>query len=250
MKKIFSIICCSSILLADSFNYYFFSIKENYKEYYLGSIIDRDYNSFGDLNGIGIKYTKNYYYSNIYIISEASYGKSIYNGAYQDGEKLITHQSNVQIYNLLIGINTNPYLLELGYRFWNRGESNNPGDYDEQYYWPYIGVGIQNLLVFNNSFFVQYTLKYNYAFSPKLKVLLGNNPTIDLGTTTGAQAQISFSKKFNYKYKIGIFYRYVYWHINRSNEINLIYNGKTYKIFEPESETRNQYIGIYLQKSF
>ena len=250
MKKIFSLIFISSLLLADNFNYYIFSVKENYKEYFLGNVIDRDYNSFGNLLGIGIKYTKNYSYSKIYIITEASYGTSIYDGAYQNGEKLITHQNNVQIYNLIAGINTNPYILEIGYRFWNRGKSNSLGDYDEQYYWPYIGVGIQNVLMFHNSFSIKYSLKYNYAFSPKLKVFLGNNPTINLGTTTGAQFQISFNKKLNYKYKIGIFYRYSYWHINRSNEVNLIYNNKSYLIFEPESETRNQYIGIYLQKSF
>lgn len=249
MKKIsISIILCG-FLFADSLNYYFFTIKEDYKEYLSGSIIDRDYSRFGEINGIGIKYTKNYYYSEIYLKVESSYGQSTYDGAYQDGTPITFHQNNVQIYNLNAGIYSRPYLLELGYRFWNRGNSNEEGDYNEQYYWPYFAIGMKYIFNFVNSS-IKYYFKYNYAFSPKLKIYLGNNPIINLGTTSGLETQISFDKKLSYDYKVGIFYRYTYWHINRSETVNLYDNGKTYQMFEPESETRNQYLGIYLEKSF
>ncbi len=249
MKKINLLVLFIAFLNADSLSYYFFSIKEDYKEYQSGSVIDRDYSSFGDINGIGIKYIKNYYYSQLYLKIEGSYGESTYDGAYQDGTPVKFHQNDVQIYNFNAGIYSKPYLLELGYRFWNRGNSDDEGNYDEQYYWPYFSLGIKNFFYFN-SFSIDYYLKYNFAISPKLKVYLGNNPTIDLGATSGFETQIGFNKKLNYDYSIGIFYRFVYWHINRSKSVNLYYEGKTYQIYEPESETRNQYLGIYLQRSF
>jgi len=248
MKKI-SLFLIAIFLYADSIDYYFFSLKENYKEYYGGSVIDKDYNSFGDLNGIGIKYTKDYYYSNLYVNVEAAYGNSIYDGAYQDGTPIKFKQKNVQIYNLKAGVYLRGYLLELGYRFWNRGKSSNEGDYDEQYYWPYIASGVMYKIKFS-SITIDYYLKYNYAISPKLKVYLGNKPTLNLGTTTGIETQFGISKKINFDYSVGIFYRLSYWHINRSDIQKIIINNKNYQIFEPESETRNQYIGIYLQKSF
>jgi len=249
MKRISFLLLFTVLLNAESLNYYFFSIKENYKEYNSGNVIDRDYSSFGEINGIGVKYTKNYYYSQIYLKAEGSYGTSTYDGAYQDGTPVKFHQNDVQIYNFNAGFYSRPYLLEIGYRFWNRGDSGEEGDYNEQYYWPYFAIGMKYFLNFN-SFSINYYLKYNYAFSPKLKVYLGNNPTIDLGDTTGVETQISYTKKFNYEYTLGIFYRFSYWHINRSKTVTINYNGNNYQLFEPESETRNQYIGIFLEKSF
>jgi len=248
MKKI-SLFLIMAFLYADSFNYYFFSIQENYKEYYAGSVIDRDYNSFGDLNGIGINYIRNYYYSDLYFVAEAAYGTSIYDGAYQDGTPIKSKQKDVQIYNLRAGIYSRGYILELGYRFWNRGKSNIEGDYNEQYYWPYISTGVMYKIKFS-TVSIDYYLKYNYAVSPKIKVYLGNNPTLDLGDTSGIETQFGISKKINFDYSLGIFYRFSYWHINRSNSKTVLINNQSYQIFEPESETRNQYIGIYIQKSF
>jgi len=91
---------------------------------------------------------------------------------------------------------------------------------------------------------------YKYAISPKIKIYLANNPILNLGKTTGIETQINISKKINYNYTFGFFYRYSYWHINKSNSIRIVYNNTFYSIFEPESKTKNQYIGIYLEKSF
>jgi len=247
MKKISLFIAV--FLYADNIDYYFFSVKENYKEYYGGYVIDRDYNSFGDLNGIGVKFTKNYYFSELYFITEAAYGISIYNEVYQDGTFITDKQKNVQIYNLKAGVCSRGYLLELGYRFWNRGKSNLEGDYNEQYYWPYIAAGVRYKFKFS-TITIDYYLKYNYAIFPKLKVYLGNNPTLDLGETNGIETQLEINKKINFDYSVGIFYRLSYWHINKSNSKTVTINNQSYQIFEPESKTKNQYIGIYLQKSF
>ena len=248
MKKILLIIF-NLLLFGDTFNYYFFSLKENYKEYSLGKIIDKDYNSYGDMLGLGIKYNKNLGYLNFYLLTEATYGESIYDGAYQNGVAFKARQKNVGIYNLKAGLSDNFYILELGYRFWNRGNTDSIGDYNEQYYWAYIGFGFENYLKFN-SFEINYYLKYNYALSPKLKIYLWNNPTINLGDTRGYEAEISLKKRVNYDFSLGVFYKFVYWHINRSNIYNIVYNGTIYQIYEPESETKNQYLGIFIQKSF
>jgi len=248
MKKIsflFSVI----FLYADNLSSYFFTIKENYKEHYNGYLIDRDYNSFLDLKGIGIKYVQNFNNLKIYYITEAAYGNSIYDGAYQDGTPIKVKQNDVQLYNLKIGLNIKEYIFEIGYRFWNRGNSYTIGDYDEQYYWYYIVSGLNYKINFN-SFSIESMVKYNYAFSPKLKVYLGNNPTLHLGTTTGLEAQLEINKKINYSYSIGIFYRVTSWHIEESKPEIITIDNEEYEIFEPESYTLNQYIGISIQKSF
>ena len=247
MKKII-FISIFSILFADNVRFYTFTLKENYKEYENNKVIDRDYNSWGDILGIGLKYITNYKNANLYIISELAGGNSVYKGAFQNGEPFEAKQNGVGLINLNLGINYSPYLIEIGYRAWNRGSSNNSGDYDETYYWSFLGIGFQKNWYINKSN-IELIAKYKYAFNPKLKVYMGNEPILNLGQTRG------FDTEFNYKYDfsgyyLGIFYRFSFWHIHKSNETILTLNNQNYLIYEPESITKNQYLGIYLEKSF
>lgn len=241
MKKISIFVAVS--LFAMDFNPYFFSVKENYKEYISGVIVDKDYNSFFDLYGIGIKVKQNIFKFSL----EYAYGNAIYDGANQTGNKIKAKENNVYIINSLLSIGK-LLSFDLGYRYWDRGSSNYEGDYEEKYYWPYIGISFNyNYNIKNFSF--KPIFSYQYAIDPKLKILLGNNPTIDLGNTIGYKIEFPIYYQFK-NFKFYAFYRYQYWHINASNTYILKLNNQEYPIFEPESETINQYLGVGLNFNF
>jgi hypothetical protein len=81
------------------------------------------------------------------------------------------------------------------------------------------------------------------ALNPQLKVYLGNEPTINLGFTRGYGVLLPLY--FHYKrFIFSLLYRYNHWHISKSESVNLCLNGNIYQIYEPESITNNQYLGI------
>ena len=126
----------------------------DYEEVVNGYIIDEDTSKFFDLNGISIKYSDNYILP-YFLKAEYAYGKTEYIGQTQNGSPLNVTQKNVYILNLEGGIHilSNPFYLSAGYRFWNRGKSNYEGDYNEKYYWSYLGFGYLYLFyVFNINF--------------------------------------------------------------------------------------------------
>ena len=248
MKKIF-LLSFFSLIFADSINFYTFTLKENYKEYINNQIVDRDYNNFNDMYGIGIEYKKNLTNIDLFLNSEYSSGSKTYDGAYQDTTPLKASVNNSYLYKISAGIDFRPYFIKLGYRFWNRGDSNNPGDYNEQYYWSYLATGINYKALINN-FFIKTNIQYQYAFKPKLKIYLGNSPVVDLGNTKGFMGKIDMGFKLDMKTSFGIFYKYDFWHINKSKKFILTLNNQQWLMFEPESKTRNQYLGVYYQMNF
>lgn len=241
MKKL-SIFLTTS-LFALNINTYFFSIKENYKEYVNNINIDRDYNSFFDLSGVGIKIKHNFFKASV----EYANGNATYDGVTQNGKKLKVKENNVYIFNAFFSIGKVLY-FDAGYRLWNRGKSAYEGDYREKYYWPYIGASLDYNFKFNK-FSFEPLISYQYAINPKLKIFIGNNPTLDLGNTKGYKIELPIFYKVN-NIKFFLFYRYQYWNINHSKIYILLLNNKYYPIFEPESKTRNQYLGIGLNFNF
>ena len=222
-------------------DFYTYTIKMNYKEYSSGRVLDKDYTDFGDLIGIGYKFEKFEGRYSYFLKTEFAYGSSYYKGATWGGKPLSTKQEDVYIINFEGGLGLRYFNFILGYREWNRGKSNNPGDYNEKYYWPYFGIRYRYEFYFEKLAFLP-EISYQNAISPKIKVELGNQPVLDLGETSGMKVEIPFVfRKDNLYFKV--FYRYQYWHINRSDSGLLRINGKVYEIYEPESETINQYLG-------
>jgi hypothetical protein len=222
-------------------------LKLNYKEYIKGNVIDKDYNNFGDIFGIGVKYSNNKYFY-YYIKGEFSNGSSFYDGADWNGNKLKSKQNGFYLFNLETGIGK--YLnFFLGYREWNRGKSNIDGDYDEIYYWSYFGMKYSCEFIFNKFYFYP-EAGYEMAINPKLKIKMGNNPILNLGDTTGGFIELPVYYKYNRNIFIKIFYKFEYWYIEKSNSAILILDNKKYEIFEPESITQNQYFGIGISFSF
>lgn len=222
---------------------YFFSVKENYKEYISNKVIDRDYNNFCDLSGAGIYLKQNFFKLNF----EYAYGNATYKGADQTGKKLKAKERNVYLINSLLSVGKYIY-FDLGYRFWDRGKSNYGGDYEEQYIWPYVGLSFNYNFYFSR-FSVEPLIAYQNAFNPKLKILAGNTPDIKLGHTYGMKFELPLTYKID-NFMFFAFYRFQYWHIKASGIYNLILNNYKYPVFEPKSETKNQYIGIGLKYSF
>ena len=241
MKKLSIFLAIS--LFAMDINPYFFSVKENYKEYINGINIDKDSNSLFDINGVGIKFKESIFKGKI----EYAYGEATYNGATQSGNKVKVKETEVYLINALFSVGY-PLSFDLGYRFWDRGKSDYQGDYEEKYYWPYIGISLNyDFNLYNFSF--KPLLSYQRAFNPKLKILIGNNPTLDLGTTKGYKIELPIYYRVN-NLSFFAFYRFQYWHVDASNIYILKLNNQNYPIFEPESETRNQYVGVGLNFSF
>jgi hypothetical protein len=225
---------------------YPFILKLNYKEYIHSKVVDKDSSKLGDIIGIGIKYSnKNFF--DYYISGEISGGDSYYSGADWNGNKIKLKQSGFSLLNLEGGIGKYLYFF-IGYRHWNRGKSKNIGDYDELYYWSYIGFKYSCKFDFNKVVFYP-EAGYKMAIDPKMKVKMGNEPILDLGNTTAGFVELPFYFKYN-KFYIKVFYRFEYWCIEKSKNAILVLDNYRYEIFEPESITKNQYFGIGINFNF
>ncbi|MEO1957958.1 MAG: hypothetical protein ABGX23_00225 [Nautiliaceae bacterium] len=246
MKKVIGILFLVSFLFSSG-EFCFYTIKMDYREYQNGRVLDRDYTDFGELVGIGYRYENSNFYDSFFRI-EGAYGGSHYEGATWGGKPIKENQSGVYILNIEGGFGQRGVNFILGYRFWNRGKSNSIGDYNEQYYWPYYGVMWRNCFEFRK-FSFKPEIAYQKAINPQMKAYLGNEPVIDLGDTEGFKAELPLyfkSKNFSFK----LFYRYQLWHVSASSQTPLLLNGKVVYIYEPESFTRNSYIGAGISFCF
>jgi len=258
MKKIlFLTIVLSSVLLASSLEVTLSTLKFNYKEYNSGGELDSENNSFSDLHGINIKYTKNIGKFILNPNFEYNEGITHYNGATWSGIPLSLTKNNVYLYNLNIickynlledKISTEKYnfyvLGGLGYRFWNRGKNNYSGDYKEQYKWPYYLLGGETNIQLNSKFTIGLQAYYQKAISPKMKAYLGAGVTYNLGRTSGYRISVPIKYKLKKNYGIIFRYTYDYWEINKSNIQNVILHGVSTYLYEPDSKTYNQYFNI------
>ncbi len=249
MKKILFFLILGTLVFAKSLNIYTYTLFLDYKEYQNGAVIDKDYSNGAEILGAGIEYRDNldkFYYS---LKFEGSYGSSTYEGATWDGQPLKNKNHGFYLYNLKADMGVRYLFLSLGYREWNRGKSSYQGDYDEVYYWGYWGIKYEYPFIAQNFAFIP-QISYLMAINPKLKVKLGNSPTLDLGDTIGRNLVLPLFIKYNDSLAFNVYYRFEYWHISRSKTYPLFLDGKTYYIYEPESETKNQYVGIGLLYKF
>ncbi|NPA11073.1 MAG: hypothetical protein GXO62_02400 [Epsilonproteobacteria bacterium] len=249
MKKL-ALLCAVSALFAYEINPYFFSVVENYKEYYNGAVIDKDTNSFGDMFGVGVRAKfgcNNWKHT---LTFEYASGESTYDGATQDGEKIKTNQDGVEIYNFSYetGYRGFPLSAVVGYRLWKRGKSRYEGDYDEDYKWPYIGAKLSFEYKIS-SFRMIPQFVYQKAINPQLKVYVGNNPDVALGDTDGYKFELPIYYNVR-NYEFFAFYRYQYWHIKESDPSLIVIDNQAMPIFEPESKTKNQYLGVGVNVMF
>jgi hypothetical protein len=229
--------------------FYTYTVKMDYREYQNGVVIDRDYTKLGKMLGIGILYKNNEYSAfRFYIKGEYAAGNSIYDGETWGGTPLNNLQKNTYIYNIEGGVGLHGTYFILGYRFWDRGKSDYPGDYDEQYYWPYIGIKYTFVLG-NSQMALIPSISYESAINPKLKAQLYGGITYDLGATNGLNLELPFYYRIN-DFLLKVYYRYQYWHILPSDIVPIVTNSGVIYTQEPESKTRNQYFGLGVVYNF
>ena len=232
------------VILFARVDVYTYSVKLNYKEYVNGNVIDRDYSSFSDILGVGVKYSDRFYY----LKGEYASGRSTYEGSNTNGDYLKNRQNGVYILNVEGGIGNYFYLI-FGYRKWNRGKSDYVGDYNEVYYWKYWGIKYAYPFKFEDGSFIP-EAGYRLAIDPKMKAELGSGAVFNLGVTSGTFIELPFIFKYNNNLSFKFFYRYEAWLINPSDEKEITIDNKTYIMFEPESFTQNQYLGVGLVWNF
>jgi hypothetical protein len=241
----------SVFMYAHNIEYYIYNVNLDYNEYVNGKKIDGDSSKFGELVGFGVKYKGDNGIFPFFIKGEIAYGKSDYNGATQNGTPLSVKENNVKIINLQTAFFVyKPFYVGIGYREWNRGKSDYEGDYDEVYYWGYINAGFDKHIQYNENLSFNLGLECQYAVNPKIDIYIGNGTTLNLGKTYGYKAEIDANHRINSKLVLNVFYRYQFWRINRSNEGFVTINNYLYPLYEPESYTRNQYIGAGLSFKF
>ncbi|WP_200763427.1 hypothetical protein [Nitrosophilus alvini] len=246
----------------DSFEIGLQTLKMDYKEYDTGgNFLDGDSTDlFGDMNGINAKalfHLKDVYYIGASI--EYTKGKSHYEGSTWGGTPLSLTKDNVSILQpeiSLIGKKEYNYgtlhsKIAFGYREWKRGKSDYSGDYDETYKWKYfyIGAGYKKEIAKRVS--LGFSLGYQKALSPEMKAYLYDGATFKLGNTEGFKIEIPLEYTLTERIDIIGFYRYDYWEINHSDTVALTSGGSfvTYA-YEPDSKTKNSYLGIKLKYSF
>jgi len=250
MRYFIILIIVLSEIFAASLEVSLTSLKMNYEEINSNNrIIDSDKSKFYEMSGVRLKYRGNYFL-NYYINFEYIYGKTTYSGATWNNLPLYVTQNNVYILNTSSAIFLfKNFYLSIGYRKWNRGVSDYSGDYNEIYKWNYIGYGYEYFVGFSKILIVM-NLQYQKAFNASLKANLGEGVELELLDVNGW----NFASNLIYKLKRDVFldlsYKYQYWYIGGSNVYSMILNSKTIYVQEPESYTRNQYLGVGLLYKF
>jgi len=250
MKKLIFAMLLAGAAFADTYNVYLYSVKVKYQEKDNGKVIDGEYNKFGDVTGLGVVYTNTSSSIPWYIKGELAGGRTEYKGATWGGTPIDFKHGGVGILELQTGVYLTPIsAIYVGYRSWKRGKSDNPGDYDETYYWSYIGISNEAYQKFNK-IGIGVKVYANYAINPKMQAYLGNSPILKLGKTYGYGGEFKINYYTPWNLIVNCFYRYDYWHITKSDLTPMTSGGSVYYIYEPDSDTKNQYIGIGILQRF
>ena len=249
MKKVI-IFVFLIFLKADEIYLFFTDAKINYKEYINSYVIDKEDSNFNDINGFKFRYVKNL--GKFIFIPEISYlrGNTIYNGFNQNLNSISFKEYGVYIKKIKadIGykINKNLYgLIGLGVRIYNRGKGNLKGDYNEKYNFKFYELGFLVKKIIKK-IKIGIRFLYHKAFYSKLKVFLQNNPIYNLYNTKGFDFEIPVEYKISKNISFLIEYDYEYWKSEKSN-IVFINNIPT---FEPNNETKNEYLNIGIKYQF
>jgi len=210
-------------------------------------VLDRDYTDPGDLNGVEVTFR-----TPLYFIEGALYqGNSHYTGSTWDGQPVSSLQTGVILFNGRIGITPGeggPYLVA-GYRSWWRGTSDSPGDYNEHYYWKYIGLGYRGEFQFGEFQFSP-SAEWERGIDPEMKAYLGSEPTFDLGEVTGVRLELPLSWRLNPYFSLLLQYRFQYWYITGSGPTPAVIDGQNYTLYEPPSKTYLHYLSWGFSLSF
>ncbi len=205
---------------------------------------------------LGFGYRK---HSGLYVRLYGSYasGDLAYDGSDQGGTAIYFSNDPQTFYrfeaNIGYGFQADPKTLLMpytgyGYRYWRRGEANpSIGNYEEEYDWHYLPLGIRVEHEFNARWRIGITAAANIMFMGRMKVSLSeldsgyNDPAFNLGDRIGLCVSAPIRYAFAKKWSVTGTPWYEYTPIGASN-MELLTDHGTAKslVMEPSSRT-NQY---------
>ena len=260
-KRLLALTLVSSILFSFETEILFSAIKFNYVEKENGKFLNSETCSYSKYPGIIFSITeKNEFLYNISI--EYNKGETTYIGSTWGGTPLKSISKNSFLYNLSLKIGYLFYedktnlgtigkvypVIGIGYRFWNRGKSNYIGDYDEEYSWKYFLIGsIFDIDMSIYSFGLN--IQYQQGIDSKLKADLFNGLTFKL-KTKGYKIEVPLKIELYNNYGITLKYVYDYWKVTDSTKEIITVGNENYIVYEPNSETKNNYLSIGIYYNF
>ncbi len=126
--------------------------------------------------------------------------------------------------------------FDIGKRTWDRGE-DQPPDYHEKYYWPYVGMGGGLNHLFFSKLSVGMDTEVMIACRPKMRVNT-MSATFKLGNVWGAQVTIPLKYYILKNLSLDLTPGYAYWNIQDSDVVAV--NGTP--LYEPESKTNLKFL--------
>ena len=260
VKKLLVLTLTSSILFSFETEILFSAIKFNYVEKENGKFLDSETCNYSKYAGIIFSVTKKSdFFYNIGI--EYNKGETTYTGSTWGGTPLKLTKENSFLYNIYSKVGYLLYedktnlgtgkiypVIGIGYRFWNRGKSNYIGDYDEEYSWKYFLIGsIFDIDMKKYSFGLN--IQYQQGIDAKLKAYLFNGLDFKL-KTKGYRIEIPLKIKLDKDYGIALKYIYDYWKVTDSSKEIIGVGNENYIVYEPNSETKNNYLSIGFYYNF
>lgn len=275
MKKVLnkvvglSIVCCFG-LNANAFDYDnnltigFSGLNMNYIEYDSnGAFLDSEKSSLNEIYGVDASLTfplSQRVNTNLY----GSYhsGSTVYNGSTWGGTSVSVTHEDVSIitmegtidYDLIKKSNGTPLSFKVktgvGYREWDRGLSNHIGDYNEVYSWAYGIIGTSVSYDISKVLNVGFGFDYKKSFYGNMDVNLDSKFKIPLDDIDGMTFTIPVEYKVSKSFSLVTEAKYEIWNIAKSDLTTVRIGGINASVYEPESETKNTYLGLKAKFSF
>ena len=219
----------------------------DYNEYDVaGKWLDSETSGYDDVLGFEMRYHKPIYKSedfwhNIELGARYIKGETEYNGHLQDLRTgaLTPYKTHTDVaisegwlrYHIQNATSSNEawVFVGIGYRHWERN-LQGPYGYDETYMWPYGEVGLRGRWS-DGAYTTGFDASARLAYEPKLDAL---GMSFDLGQTWGYSVRVPLMYEINPRLSVGVEYMYEWWESGRSNVVG--------GFFEPDSETKNQWV--------
>ena len=139
----------------------------------------------------------------------------------------------------------------VGYRYWERDiqSTSTASGGREEYYWLYLGAGAKGYFAKTTKQKWMWDVRTNLPINPKIYID-DLDEELDLGAKPGYRFAVSWQYAYSERMNILIEPYYETWDIGKSNSIYVTDGVNVYKVYEPDSETRNTGLNIGVRWTF
>jgi len=139
----------------------------------------------------------------------------------------------------------------VGYRYWERSiqSTSFASGGREDYYWLYIGAGIKGYFTKSAKQKWMWDIRANLPVDPKIYID-DLDEELDLGARPGYRFAVSWQYVLSEKVNLLVEPYYETWDIGKSNSVFFTDGIDVYKVYEPDSETRNTGLNIGVRWNF